>query len=497
MNKHPAMYIRSRIPLSFFCLLLILLGTLHDALSEIFTIVPSTADFTSCPNESRCFTLSQYASNSSLSSNMSNITLELQPGTHSLNSPLTVSDISSFTMSGINATLVCVENFNVSAIEYVYLGGISFVNCGGHSSIFEHHILDVGNFTLENSIFQTDEPFYILWANNILIANSTFTNSPRGVFSISSPLILLIRHCVFSDNIQASTSSIGVIRSSGTRSSVTIENSIFKNNHMNVDLASGAFKGNGQSLTIINSTFANNTGGRFGTGAVALRYRSVLISGSSFRDNTGLRSAGAVTIRSRSTETVTALISQSVFLNNAATGRDLVGGAVYVSGSKSFITVHQGTFMDNNGTHGGALGFFIDDSHILVDQSIFVGNAGHDRANGGAVRVLGFNVSFIVKQSTFTRNKIEVSGGVLSLSGYFPIISINQSNFAKNTAKDRGGVISVFYHEQRGDAELEISNSVFSNNSARKCGVLEVYSATEHTLHGRNVQIIKSVFTSF
>ena len=506
MNKHPGMYRRSRIQLSVFCLLLILSGTLHHAVSETFTILPSTADDTACPNESQCFTVSQYASNSSLSSNMSNITLELQPGTHSLNFPLTVNDISSFTMRGINATLLCVKNstdFYFSAIEYVYLGGISFVNCGGQSSIVNHHVKDVGNFTLENSTFRTDEPFYIRSANYVLIANSTFTNSPRGVFSIiASPLILRIRDCVFSDNIQTLTSTSrvrAVITSTALRSSVTIENSIFKNNHMSTVLTSGAFQGRGQSLTIINSTFVNNTGGRFGAGAITLRYRSVVISGSSFRDNTGLRSAGAVTIRSlRSTDTITALISQSVFLNNTATGGDLLGGAVYVSASNSSITIHQGTFVDNNGTSVGALSFVTDDSHILVNRSTFLGNTGHDRADGGAVAVQGLNVSLIVKRSAFTRNKIEGSGGVLSLSGYFPMISIKQSEFTKNNAGDRGGVISVFL-EQHGDAELVISSSVFSNNSAHSCGVLEVTSSLfrqERTLHSQNVQVNASIFTS-
>lgn len=502
MNKRPAMSHRGpRISPSVFHLLLILSGTLHDGVSETFTIVPSATDDTSCPNESKCFTLTQYASNSSLSSNLSNITLELQPGTHSLDSPLIVSDISSFAMRGENATLLCVEKFNVSYTEYVYLGGISFVNCGGRSSIFEDHIQNVRNFTIENSIFKMDEPFYIDSTNYILVANSTFTGSPRGVFSISRPLILHIRDCVFSDNIQASASSIGVITSSGSsRSSVTIENSIFKNNRMNTDHTSGAFMGTGQSITITNSTFANNSyGGQFGAGAITLGYQSVVISGSSFRDNTGVKSAGALNLVWPDTAETVVLISQCEFLNNTATGASLLGGAVYVSVGKSSITVHQVTFMDNSGTHGGALGFIADNLYILVDQSIFVGNAGHDRANGGAIEGLGYNVSLVVKQSAFTNNRVDESGGVFYLSGDLPIISINQSTFTKNTASDSGGVISVFYLEQRGDAELVISNSVFSNNSASRCGVLHVRASTfrqEHTLYGRNVQVNRSIFTS-
>ena len=408
-----------------------------------------------------------------------------------------MSDISSFTMRGTNATLLCAEKFNFTAIEHVYLGGISFVNCGGRSSIFEWHVLEIGNFTLENSNFRTDEPFYTRSTGNILISSSTFTNSPRGVFSISSTLILQIRDCLFADNVQASSSSDGVISSSGARSLVTIENSIFKNNRMISDFTSGGFEGSGQSLTITNSAFVNNTGGRLGAGAVYSGYESVVISGSTFRDNTGVRGAGAVTIGA--VRNNVAVISQSMFLNNTAFGSSLLGGAVYVASDRSSITIRQSTFMNNNGTQGGALGFATDNSSILVDWSNFVGNTVHNRGNGGAIEALGSNVSIHVKQSLFTHNQVEGSGGALSLQGDLPIITINQSQFFSNVANDAGGAINVFYSQQRNNAELMISNSVFSENSATSCGAFGVTVSLfrrENKLRSRNVQIETSEFRS-
>ena len=239
-------------------LLLFVSAAINDyVVCEIFTIIP--AESSTCPDSGICYTLNQYASTSSLSSGLDTITLELQPGTHTLEVPLVVSDISSFTLRGVDTTLVCEKRFNFTRLtENVILHGISFINCGGHGSIFENSVSDVRNFVIEDSIFQTDEPFYIQVTTNIQIINSTFTRSPKGVFYIFITRNMLIRNYTFLDNnIQASSSSIesGVVLVSGASSSVTIENTVFRNNHVSGERITAAFQGHGQQLTVVNSTF--------------------------------------------------------------------------------------------------------------------------------------------------------------------------------------------------------------------------------------------------
>ena len=145
-----------------FTLLLFVLTAVHYVACETFIIVP-TENSTLCPESEICYTLNEYASmNSNLSgSDLDTITLELQPGTHTLDVPLAVRSISSFTMRGNNATLECEQRFNVTHAESVTLRGISFISCGCQDSIFESNTFAVTNLVFEDSSFQSDESFYI------------------------------------------------------------------------------------------------------------------------------------------------------------------------------------------------------------------------------------------------------------------------------------------------------------------------------------------------
>ena len=259
-----------------FLLLFIFSAAGYVVCETSFTIVPAESS-TLCPDQEVCYTLNEYVSNSSLSSDLDTITLEFQPGTHTLDISLEVSDISSFTMRGVDAaTLECEERFGVIFMYYtmnIILHGMTFINC--HSVIVDN----VTNLVLEDSLFQTVEPYFIQ-ATNIQIINSTFTRSPKGVLDIFSTASVLIRNCTFSDNIEANSSSNGlVLISGGPSSSVTIEATIFRNNHMT---GRGAFRGSGHKLTVVNSIFIENSGG---LGAIYSDFESVTISRSEFSGN--------------------------------------------------------------------------------------------------------------------------------------------------------------------------------------------------------------------
>ena len=477
-------------------LLLFVSIAVNYVVCETFTILPTESSL--CPADSEtCYTLNEYA-NSSLSSDL-NITLELQPGTHTLNIPFAVNGISSFTMRGINATLKCEKRFNVTRTGSVILRGISFINCGGRDSIFENSVSVVTNFVFEDSSFQSDEPFYIQSTTNIQIINSTFTRSPRGVLSIIRTTALLIRNCTFSDNIQANSSSIGVVSVSGPSSSVTIETTVFRNNHMSGRQTTGAFRGRGRKLTVVNSTFFENSGGPLGTGAIHSEYKSVTISRSGFSGNYAQESAGAVTLMGRNT--VAVITNRTVFFNNTSIKGIISAGAVDVhSAESSFITIEDSIFHFNNGTLGGAFGFITsDNSSILISDCSFTKNTGDNLGDGGAVDILGSSVSLTVQRSRFSDNRITGSGGAMSLRGDLRMVLINESTFESNSASN-DGAISVFYSEQKNDSKFVITNSIFVNNNANiSCGVLSVTASLfrqEHSLHSRTIQVISSEFRS-
>ncbi len=419
---------------------------------ETFIIVPSSES--DCPDEI-CYTLDQYTSNSSISQGLSNITLELQPGTYTLEIPLLVGGIYSFTMSGSGSektTLVCIEDFGFTSTEFVHLGGINFINCGGPtppSIIFNNIIaarINVGTFILENSSFQSNERLYIESTNSVLIANSSFTRSPNGTLAILNSTVT-IKNSVFADNYITVTSdydiNVGVI--STHRSSMVIENSIFMNNHMypssspsvihraraTVIHATGR-RSNNHTLIIVNSTFFNNSG-RF-IGAVYSSLQSLAILRCTFSDNIGYSIAGALSVEGK-----TVLISQSTFRNNNNIDHhSSSGGAVRASVGprNASMKIQQSTFINNNST-GAVVDIQLENftsSMILVEESSFRGNTGGGR--GGALSVKGFSSqSFTIRQSTFVSNSAEAGVSALSVDGSLDLITIERNTFANNSCQ--------------------------------------------------------------
>ena len=490
------------VKLSVRCVLLVLVlsTAVNHAVCETFTIVPTPESL--CPEMETCYTLDEYASNSNVSSGLDKITLEFCPGTHILNISLVVRDLSWFAMTGENATLQCVKKFNVSYTGNVTFRGMLFVNCGGRSSIFEDHINVVTNLILEDLVFQTEQPFFIDSATNTQIINSTFTRSSApGVLVISgSNNGLLIRNCTFSDNVQTgpnSLSTFGLITAIGGQSSVTIESSVFKNNHMQT---TGVLHGRGNRLTIVNSTFQSNSGGRLGAGAITSDYQSVTISSSGFSGNYAEHSPGAVALTGR--DVVAVITNRTVFFNNTSTMGSIDGGALDVSVKYSSITIEDTIFHFNNGTSGGAIRFNLDShSSVLLSDCYFSRNTGNSRANGGAVDVLASNnASLIVNHSRFINNKVASlqSGGAMNLRGDLRTVVINESSFENNNAHE-GGAISTFYFEQNNDSLFVIANSRFISNTAISCGGINVDVSTfeqHQRLHSRTVQVTSSVFSS-
>ena len=225
------------------------------------------------------------------------------------------------------------------------------------------------------------------------------------------------------------------------------------------------------------------------------------ISRSEFSGNYAQDSAGAVTITGGNT--VAIITNRTVFFNNTSIGGGTSGGAVNVqSAERSIITIEDSSFQFNNGTHGGAFGFISsDNSSILFSDCNFTQNTGSNQANinGGAVEILGDNVSLSVQRSRFSGNTIPGSGGAMHLHGDLRMVLINESIFENNSAND-AGAISVFYFGQSNDSTLKIANSIFtSNNADISCGVLSVSSSLlcqEHLLHSRTIQVISSEFIS-
>ena len=283
-------------------LLLLLSGAVEYSSCERFNIVPSPDSH--CPGEftgEPCITLQQYVANPSLSSN---ITLEVHPGNHSLDSELSVSNIDYFTMRANTlsppATVTCDQqvsdwHFHFNRLQQIHIGGITFVGC-------EMRMDYITNATLEkNSMVnrtRRGDVFYIRYSS-VQITQCIFSDNKvyRGIIYSHGCTIIIeqssirnddyspgccdhrramqiidgnmdIRNSNFSTNVavQYSNGVGGVIYASGAV--LTITKSFFSDNRAETN--GGAIYFDGGNITIIYSTFINNTASGGGGGAIYL-----------------------------------------------------------------------------------------------------------------------------------------------------------------------------------------------------------------------------------
>ena len=216
-----------------------------------------------------------------------------------------------------------------------------------------------------------------------------------------------------------------------TSGDLTIQNVVLENiNKDNDDSTSGSqgsviySRGNGTSLTLLNSTVQNNTN-----------------DGEQIKRNAVIRVDGDMTV------------NKVDFLNNKALGKDgdttAMGGAFYISTaagaqvSKAAIT--NSTFTGNESAEGGAV--FVNKAIVNFENSDFSEN--HARVNGGALNVqyTGAVVS-LDGEYDFTGNTAGKNGGAIAVygnpsDGRYGILTIdgNKANFTGNEANGQGGAI--------------------------------------------------------
>ena len=401
-------------------LLLVLFFTawpLQRAECETIHIVPRGGSCRGAPTGVRCSTLQQYFNSPSSSSN---IHLELQPGSHSLEIGsgygLEVSDVDNFTMVSNGGILDCSEygrggrvffdghhHIYIRDSRYVYIGPMTAIDCQSYFLHVNEVVIEGGSF---NAISGRTRPAITLSnVNNAIIRGWSCSNYNHelsgGCFNLSTSTLQVLDG-LFTDN-RAATG--GVVNVEGATSSLTVERCSFRNNS---GIDGGVFRiGTLTLLTIANSTFS---------------------------DNSATSRGGVVFYESVSGQF---MACGSNFTNNSAN----VGGAVY------FIT-------------GGLFTFFRDN---------FISNSAI--SSGGAIYLLGGDSGVELILSTFANNVANVEGGGVSIRGNYVYLVISQSTFYNNTAIGEGGG-ALHYDVRFGN--VSIVESDFSYNTALYCAIIDV-----------------------
>ena len=365
---------------------------------------------------------------------------------------------------------------NIFKYNYNIDSAFAFKPCGGaiyssknlyiENTIFTHNhvnggggaIYSLGEATIINSEFESNNAISGIWLDFLLPRNG-------GAIQIKGPLT--IDNCTFNNNIAEADG--GAIWADDE---IKVTNSIFYNNTVSGDFESTMTgQRNGGAIYInskcnpefISCSFEKNEA--FFGGAIYVDSSSthLKLSDCTFKNNKVLVDGGAIFCKGEIT------ISDSEFDSNhakhASFDMSSYGGAIR---GKKLITIKTSSFNKNIAeNYGGAI---YGDNEIIIKDSSFTNNQA--KVDGGAVYCDGKTT---ISNSKFKDNKATGEtakrsfGGAVRSNG---LTIIKNSAFKNNKAHNQGGALYV-------DAEISITSSNFTGNSAKLGGAFYAKTITE------------------
>ena len=413
-----------------------------------------------------CLTLSQLSAKSVLGSLKYNTTLLFLPGDYTLESEISITNSSNFSMRSTSSntlSIVCNQDaaFKFEGIDRLSLQGFVFVGCG------KNEVKSVNDFLLENTTFigQNGSGTALeIDKTKVSIVDSLFMYNTVG--SLRGPIkILEGRKCQYAHvggAIIANQSNITIIKSRFMRNKAEIGGAIFATR--------------GSHITIINSSFVGNSAVNCSTGLCyggvlyaedgatqmygILTQTTVVLNESEFSSNTATYGGVMTAINS------TISVISSKLYNNMA--EKFGGGVCMQAASKLKVSA---SLMENNQAlkNGGGVAYMTDASSISVNASWVYQNSA--TKSGGVV--LAYNQCFIAIYGSVVCNNSaqKLVGGVIAVLDYgkgvhsevsmLSLITIYDSMFDNNFANYSGGVFKIDYA-----SNMTIIRSSFMNNLA-------------------------------
>ena len=510
---------------------LVLLSTeIHHVACDTYHILTSSSS-SQCPGEftgEPCLTLQQFANNPGRSSS---VLLMMESGSHTLDSPFSLSNIYNFTVipKTPNDTVKIACNtqsggsakFLLTSISFIQLQGVSVDSCiyskfgtNGDSVLMSNmtftnwlgvsggmeirnisNSVQLNNVSFINSgttriemapttqilmrdiLFKAGRSITVAYAAEVLVENSIFEGGTNSALLLSRIARGTVSRCRFNNN-DGSVLHDGSSNSGGMSvyhsASVLISESTFNSNGAR---GSGAIYGYNSSVTISGNTFTANY-----KSAVYVEKVNLTVINSSFSDNRGVHGAAVHALRSLNLR-----IIGCTFTNNVGVTEYSNGGAL-VTFTCATVSIHNSSFVNNRAAYGGAISAQSGNTYLITD-STFTSNtaSGVDADNGGS---LGGAVRFLwvsqlrLLHSRFDSNLGGARGGAIFVES--GSVTTKWSNFTNNSADGGGGL----YVLDADNTEVSVSHSYFKNNTARAGSGGAIYYGGEHT----NVSLIDSTF---
>ena len=469
------------------------------------TSSPDQSCVAPCSKDESCLTLDQYFLQEYMRNTSDpfsrNITLELLPGTHSLElgslsaSYYTLSHKDFFEITSDNATIICSNSsrdilFNISTVQ---INRIEFIDCNFFT-------FWVNWLSIENSIILRNYYWLVsyrsaAYTSQVSIVGTSFVD---GFTLEVSCCTLVVRLSTFINLTTRHTcANGGAIRFNGNN--LTVQESTFQNNSAIGTTCSeskwlqggsgGAIYVSFQSnlkVRVSSSDFFGNNATHSG-GALSVQGGSVGIFNSSISSNWGGRYAGALLFQSSLHGG--ASIASCNFTYNVA---GMKGGVLYISDSFFDISVSlsSSTFSYNSVREqpgeGGVAYVFSDSRYRACNVSILRSNFIHNTVpgNAGVLYITSGGVPIvIINESSFAHNRADGSGGVVHItSDNHIVIALNQSSFVNNQADEDGGVMylksnsTYSWPKDRSLINIDSKSNFTFNTAIRSGGIFTVYS---------------------
>ena len=443
----------------------LLINTLsHSSAENVYCVTPTATSCSSCPHNTHCATLSEYAQEAELYFT-SNTTMVFLPGDHTLDKNITVVNVSRLTLrgessSGNIATVVCSGSVGLSFTSMVdfKIDSLTFTSCS------RKYVIAL--------------PDFIPW--NVLPSGATLVHAALLLHSTHAELV----NCSFHDNLGTAL----VVNNTN----ITLSGNTFIHNYLLEEFVcvsqcmGGAVTAVYSNLIFTgNTTFLENSGiyfrnctrfSGFYSGAI-LTYNNTIINfngTSNFINNSADYGGGGAIYTYNNT--IINFNAASNFINNSA----VLGGAIYTNNNTIITFNGTSNFINNSADYNGGAIYTYNNTIINFNgTSNFINNSADN--GGGAIVTYNNTIINFNGTSNFINNLAGWSGGGAIFTYTSTIINFNgTSNYIDNSA-DWGG--AIYAHT---NITLTFSRTVnFTNNVAstgRGGGVYLGLKCTIYTL---------------
>ena len=410
-------------------------------------------NMTSSNRNANCITLSQFALNSTsyMTSDTISITLTMDPGIHSLDATIFISNVSSFELlgpPGDSTTITC--NVTSASAALVFEGipfarveNVTFKGCGGT------RVTSVEQLVIENCNFSADgyeDVGMTMSGTNAQIMRSEFTMYSGGALSVVNNSELLVFDCTFHQN-QAEMGDGAledVLNNNGETDSVENDPSIYNlilTSEQYSDITGGAICVHNSTMILSDTTLTNNAA-LFG-GALFVESSNITITHGTLAGNLAFSGGAIFAVRSN------VVITYGNLSNNGALYYRGSGGAVSLGSST--ISIENTDFHSNTATYGGSL--YV---HSSTDLTVVGATFSDNIANSGAAIAVTAQSSATIENSALLSNDASLFGGAIFVS-LQSTVTVENSTLSNNTAAYGGAVYS----------------ESFSNITIRRCSLLD------------------------